>query len=252
MKISILFLFLSISSTSLSVKIECKFTTIIQYTCQTVKITSVEERKLEIEGLHEIGKTNDDVAAFSFMNGAQDLTFIPENINEIFPNLLTLHIVGTKISQISSDDLKDLSSLQAFHAMTVPIMSLPGDLFFYNRNLRDVRFYGSDQRVNLHQIGENLLGELTKLENAEFRFNFCINRVADNQADIKALNAELHVLCPPPETTTYDYYIPTSTELYYCPSACSQRFDDLERRINELESRMGINSEFQGETTTQT
>lgn len=243
MKFTILFLILSVCSASLGTHVECDFKFIMNnYYCQSVKVTEASDPFFYVTGDHQSGKKDADVTHLSFMNGAQELTSIPANIHTVFSNLIHLHIVGTQINEITIFNLLNLEKLQVFHSMGLPISTLPSNLFFYNRKLKDVRFYGSHDRINLQHIEPNLLGGLTDLEIVEFRNHSCIqSRIANSEADIRALNDELHVLCPPLETTTYEY-ISTSTEPYYCPSACSQRINELERRLNEMETKLGWSS----------
>jgi len=108
------------------------------YTC-CIKNKNIDgHQDYKYSGQHRYGKSNNDVRHIQFTDC--NLTKIPSNLNEIFPNLKAIHIENSKMKKISSDDLSKYQHLQAFVSIKNGIEYLPGDLFEDFENLEKIVF----------------------------------------------------------------------------------------------------------------
>lgn len=152
----------------------------------------------------------------------QNLTFVPEGLSKIIPNLVFLTIVS-KIQTISADDLSGLSKLEYFTSSN-PIKYLPGNLFRGNPNLKQV-FFTPNLNEGIEEIGANLLGCLRNLQSVTFKGK-CLSESATNRLQILNLNQFLHILCPSDDQTDC------------CPVGCHENFERLQQENDNLKSRV--------------
>lgn len=201
-------------------RIECEYkidttTEFPMYKCESLKLFEIEEKVLQsVNGTHVTGYGNLQVDSFSLVVDADDLSYIPNNIPVIFPNLKKFSFGFTKITKISPNDLMQLPNLEVFESRFNPILSLPGNLFNRNPKLQEVRFYGSlkfspSKNDSISEIGQNLLGNLNQLTTVIFMSHYCIeSEIALNRSEVIALNDRIHLLCPsspePTETSTIE------------------------------------------------
>lgn len=215
---SILFIF-SFFKVNNCLRIECNFEndTLTTwntplYTCSSMKLYEIENKILQsANGTHEPGYSNSLVEHIRLTFGVEDLTYIPENVTVLFPNLTVLTFGFTKIREISSNDLMQFPNIKIFASTYNPILSLPGDLFKYNPKLEDIRFYATTPNKNesISEIGRNLFGNLDQLTTVIFLRHYCIaSEFALNRSEVLDLNNRLPVMCP---SSTDPTEIPTST-----------------------------------------
>lgn len=200
---TILCIFLVQSTASLS--ISCEFT--IEpwpiealYTCKTSSLTYDGSSQLKFvagDHLNESYSLN-DVQGLWLYQGVEELLYLPDNFDISFPHIKALKFDNTMIEEISSSDLQQFPELRIFMSSYNPITSLPGDLFQFNTNLRQIYIFGlSDPDLNLRHIGEGLISNLYELEIVRFYSHSCIeNEFAQTRSDIEELDRKLHVLCP--------------------------------------------------------
>jgi hypothetical protein len=218
-----------------SVSFECNFgyidlpdstSTESYYYCETINAWDFDKSKVKvINGTHVKGRKNNDVRVM-YIYGIEKLDSFPEKITNFFPNLIGLtfsfeNSPETKIRAITSSDLKDYPDLLHFGLFDTPFTSLPADLFKHNRKLTSVII---KNLKNLHHIGANLLGNLSRLNLAVFEQNRCIDEIAEGLDEVQELNRRLHILCPSSITTTTQ----NPPVIDSCPSACSNEIQNLE------------------------
>jgi FtsZ-binding cell division protein ZapB len=114
-----------------------------------------------IEGAHLPGMTDHDVQAF-FLNGAHNLNQIPANLSGVFPNLVMLSIDNSKITDLTSDDLKPFPKLKYFIMTSSLIEVIRGDLFAHTPRIEVIDFRNSH---NLEHIDPRTFSGLKKLRN---------------------------------------------------------------------------------------
>jgi hypothetical protein len=217
-----IFLLFFLVKESIEVSFECKFENEILYYVGTIYDCSADELFWNlnepqinlINGTHESGKSNRDVKGLSIepQNKNHYLVDFPQNIHNYFPNLKAILIWYSKISKISSNDLQHFPDLEYFGFHYSKIISIPGDLFKFNKKLKFVFFYGNQE---LTHVGNGLLEDLKDLKYAGFRQNKCIDMIAVTPEEIEELNEKLIEKCPPD----------------YCPPSCA--IDDIKKCFNE-------------------
>lgn len=136
--------------------------------------------------------------ALIIFKDANNLTFIPLKIDSFFPNLKLLRIFNTKISKISSEELRQFPKLQTLILNFNLITELPANLLEWNQELLELvivglPFYTRDN--SLHTIGENMLVTARKLEHVNIYNNFCVYQFALNRTQVIDLNSKLHIYC---------------------------------------------------------
>lgn len=236
-------IFMLFCSCTQSVVFDCEFSirswTIggSTYTC-TPKISGTGYTLAEVRGTHLNGKTNNDVEVLSAEG--QVLNRVPSNLNSFFPNLQTIRLFDTHLQNVTSDDLRQFPDLVIFSSWHNDLVSLDGDLFRYTPKLHFVRFYNN----SLELVGNDLLTNLSELEEANFEYNPCVNIAANTPEAIQDLNRLLPVLCSPVvDTTTLPLTTitqePTTTisttthDPQFCSAGCTHRIDAMDKIITD-------------------
>lgn len=188
-----------------------------------------------MSGKHLNGYSNEDVQ-YIFVEG-QDLTMIPKNIENFFPNLLGIEWYNSNLMTVSADDLKPFPQLKVFSVYINHLLTVDGDLFEFTPNLRWISFYDND----IQHVGLDLLTQLSDLGYADFRSNDCINKLANSAQSLSDLNAQLISKCQPLETTS----LPTTvTELpEACPASCVEHIESSDDEIRKLNDKIDEQSE---------
>lgn len=232
MKSFLLVVFLLISSSS-GVIFECNFR--VQYwshadfiyTCVAKIINSNNLRVIEdVRGNHLEDKGNLDVQGFVLSD--QVLGQIPENFDEFFPEIKGIIFVGVELEHLTFYDLHQFPKLLFLRVMNNKLVRLDHDLFKYNPDLYYVDF---DSNL-LEATGANLLANLHFLQEADFRNNPCINKLADNPDSISYLNSLLLRNCPNSNDPS------TTTEFPQCNLRCT-----LEAEVDSLKNQLAREAE---------
>lgn len=206
------------------------------YTCRgSVSLTWSSEIE-SVHGTHQPGRTHDDVEAISVFS--RGVWSIPEGIPDFFPNLRALEFVSSDFMQLQASSLQPFPQLQLFHMTHGYITSLSADLFSFTPRLTSVAI----EVGNIRHIEADLLTNLNNLTRLHLADNLCVNRRAENRAEVLQLIFELSVLCPPrevtttsePSTTTPNTTTESPTE--ECP--CEQEIEDLRLGYYQLKSEM--------------
>lgn len=139
----------------------------------SASITKIDDRtiKKSISEIHENGKSDSDVEAVSFEETV--VGFFPRDLHINFPCLIALSIFNCGLTEISRDDLKDLTFLEAIYLNSNQLKALPDDLFEDMPKLRIIELYGN----KLEFISSKLLEPVTGngLTLADFRGNKIID-----------------------------------------------------------------------------
>lgn len=254
--IVILFLVKSVQNLS----IECNFQYVgwiaigTAYTCRTIQISNLYDKNVNfINGSHINDLSDSNVSAI-FFEDEIDLSFLPRNLNDFFPNLILINSWNTHFNEISSEQLRHFPDLQVFSIGQSSIKSLPFDLFQFNRNLI---YIGIDNSQFLENIGENFLGGLWKLEIASFGHNRCINEIAYGYESIQELNRKLHISCSSisqstssttksstsssstkTTTTTTTLTTTNSPDIDSCPLTCLYEIEKFENIIQKQQEEL--------------
>lgn len=168
------------------------------YVCNATVINSSSSSLESVTGIHEPGKSNDDVEFLWIWK--QNLTFVAEGIDNFFKNLIVLTIITDSLTSISANDLRPFPRLLYLNLAGNRLTSIDGDLFTYTPLLQIVSF---DQN-QIQQIGKDLVTNLNDLRELWFNGNICINQFALTRTDVLLLASQLTVLCPAQEFKTTD------------------------------------------------
>jgi hypothetical protein len=227
MKLLLAALLLLLAVSTQSLVIHCSFRpgawTYMQnaYTCFGNVISFVNQNIESIEGNHMTGRTNNNVEGLQLLN--QRISLIPPNLATVFPNLKGLIVTGSDVASVSLSDLRPFSNLTFFRIIDSKIVSIDGDLFSFNPNLKFVGIESSP----VQNVGHNLIGNLTVLSQAYFYNNTCINKAGNTPQEIQSLNRQLPISCPSLPST-------------YCSLRCTlnDEADEMKRQIARIDNKV--------------
>lgn len=158
------------------------------YFCEVKKIWDDEEQRVKfVNGSHLEGRSEKNVMSIIFKD-LENLNYIPKNLLQFFPNLISISSYNTNLSRISSSDLESYSELKFFTLMNSKISYLPSDLFKFNTKLESILI---SENGYLDHVGKKLLENLKYLKKADFNGNQCIHFYADTPEQIEELKREL-------------------------------------------------------------
>lgn len=197
MKLFVIFPVLLLASYSDAWNLRCEFRLAVfaevgnVYTCVAQVSSSGGSLAIEnVTGDHMDGESNADVLGFSLLR--RDMNFVPKGIVNFFPNLQALAFPFSNLFYVSAADLP-FPDLLHFRVWSNQIYYLDSDLFRNNPKLRLIDF----DRNSLQSVGPDLLTNLKDLRSVDFSNNICINQRATTEEDIKNLNIQLPISCPP-------------------------------------------------------
>lgn len=191
-----------------------------KYTCRLTNIVpgSSDVLVLPVIGSHMIGKGNGDVLCLH-NHEQQQITRIPRDVENVFPNLECIIWNPGNLASISSEELK-FPNLLALSLSINQIVTLDGDLFQYNPNLVRIAFNNN----LLQHVGYGLLTNLNQLAFAYFENNPCVNQFAITPERIQELKLQLPLMC-----------------LEECSFGCSMKLGSLEEEIfSSSDGLMGL------------
>jgi Leucine-rich repeat (LRR) protein len=123
-----------------------------------------------IEGEHIDGKTNADVQGFS-IEEIPNVNYIPEGLEESFPNLISIDIMSAQLKEIKQTDVKKFPKLIRLDLSNNNIKIIEKDLFKYNPQLREI-FFGYNE---ISHIDPEVFNHLNQLEYLWLQRNKCQN-----------------------------------------------------------------------------
>lgn len=126
-------------------------------------------------GAHWEGRENFDVEAIRVINEPK-IDFLPQGIDEIFPNLLLINFARTGLKEIHQSDLRKFPKLKDAAFYLNSIESMEEDLFKFNPDLEAISFYGN----KISYIHPNVFDGLEKLRYLDFFNNTCNNEFQQN------------------------------------------------------------------------
>ncbi|KAG5668341.1 hypothetical protein PVAND_016284 [Polypedilum vanderplanki] len=150
-------------------EIKCNFDYMYgHYRCHIDK-QKLTEGQIIIKGSHVDGKTNKDVKWLDF----SDCNFInfPRNLQDFFPNIISLRIDCSKLEKISREDFRKWKNLVYFRIENCGLKCLKGDIF---RDLKDL-WHISFKNNEIKEIEPEIIDGLTKLKHLDFRGNVNID-----------------------------------------------------------------------------
>lgn len=159
--------------------IECKYSqfTFSEY-IPYVYTCDVQNREIFSNGLrvkiddatgqHEDNLGNNQVKGIRILS-APNMNLMPSNIENVFPNLIVLYIYYSNLTQITSEDLKPFTKLEALYLTENFIEFIPEDLFTYNPKLEVIWLFGNE----IQHIDTKAFSNLNKLRVLRLHNNAC-------------------------------------------------------------------------------
>ncbi|XP_037046956.1 leucine-rich repeat and transmembrane domain-containing protein 1-like [Bradysia coprophila] len=125
----------------------------------------------------------------------QTVHYLPKGIENFFPLLEKLSIVGSELNSVKSDNLKPFVHLQTVNLKNNKITTLDSNVFEFNPEITTLWM----SRNNLKHIGADILTPLKKLTYADFSANECVDKLIDEEGsetvDFSTLVNEFKTKC---------------------------------------------------------
>lgn len=192
----------------------------IAYTCsvQSVRLSSGTNCELtSVNGIHNSGKSNDDVNLFS--SGDKYFNCFPR-ITNFFKNIEMVILVNANLASIDKSDLQQFGGKLIYLCVSNNnLEALDSDLFEYTPNIEALNI----QYTQIKYIGYGIFNKLSKIDTLAFSRNSCssVHRFGNsaiksfgnsasknNCADLQALQRHKNLV---QATTTTTTSTPTTT-----------------------------------------
>jgi hypothetical protein len=242
MRILILFLFFSTTS---AIIFDCDFRDgtytylPLTYFCFVYSFSEGQNQFLTaINGNHESGKTNDDVKGINLFLRDKNLNFFPQNIENIFPNIIAINI-GYVIKVYKGDEFDNFINLEWAALYDGEIEHVPGNLFSKNPKMRAIFLDGN----KIKTIGSNFMNGLNELMSVCLLKNICTQEWAESASDVQKLKQTLKSKCFIEETTTQAPTTTTTEPLTTTTTTQTPTTNPFESKLNELVDKLSKNFE---------
>lgn len=151
-----------------ALNIECRFHKYSNYyACETfANFIRTENETLKFCGDHYRGLSDTNVDLFSFYES--NISYLPENMFYIFPNIKKLHCNACMLRALSQCSFKNARKLKYFYARRGNIEKLSENTFIYSPNIEDLRL---DAHM-IEVIEENAFNGLKNLKILDLYHNF--------------------------------------------------------------------------------
>lgn len=132
----------------------------ISYACKILSEVINEDEPLELEGKHDVGKSNEAVKEVTFEHC--NMKKVPKGLKKLFPNFEILIISYSGLENVTREDLAEYKNLKKIDFSNNKFEFLPGDLFEDFENLEEIYF--DDNQLTV--IEPEILDKLDKLKYA--------------------------------------------------------------------------------------
>lgn len=180
-------------------------------------ITSRNQIVTSINGQSSSFYQTKSVSFISFFD-PQTVNFLPSGIEKFFPNIEGIEIHNASLKSIEQSDLKPFKNLKEMWLNSNELEELDSNLFEHNLELLYINF----SKNKLTAVGEDIFKPVTKLTQAFFSNNVCINKDVGSQPQISELASEMRLNC-------------TSRKKNDCSSGISQ---DVQKKLMTTEASL--------------
>lgn len=203
------------------------------YSCEASVIFFGHERNLtQVSNNHMIGRNNSDVHLLIIRDQLQ-LSVIPRNINQFFPNLEAIMINNTRINEFSRIELEGLANLKQFHFGDALVTKLGNDLFIENPLMDSIRFENNP----IQHIAQQIFDHLRSLVRLTFINTTCVDDlVATNRTGVLNTMFQVIVNCPPTIAMVEEKIINGPG----LAKRIEQQVDPLEQQLETLRNRVAV------------
>jgi Leucine-rich repeat (LRR) protein len=129
------------------------------YVCAIRKVRLLHDIEFDFVGLHQRGKSNEDVDAITFQECLTEK--MPQGLTKSFPNLKFLEFSRSNLGFIESADLKEYANVTDLYLQRNKIVFLPKDLFANTPRLEVIWLHNN----NIELIHPNVFDDLQHLQN---------------------------------------------------------------------------------------
>lgn len=192
------------------------------------------ENVTDIVGIHESGKTNDDVRKLNIYK--QRCEFLPRGFHKFFPNLEGLRIAESELVSLTQYDLRVFPKLRNCDMFNNRLTIMDSEIFSENPAL-EYLYFGDN---SLYKIGYDLLRPLKNLSKAIFQGNSCTRKNANYANEIERLQNAINNECSSNESRFHKNHELKLKKLEELRKDDAQRFERLEKENQNLEK---INNE---------
>jgi Leucine-rich repeat (LRR) protein len=162
------------------------------YWCKLISDPSITERDTVVTaatGSHE--RLMNHATVTGFYGSGKTINFMPRGLNEMFPNLIIIRIVRSKLKVIRQADLQWFPELKYLDLNSNDIKTIEQDLFKYNPLLLVIYIeYNKISRVH-----PNVFDHLNQLINLDMTNNVCVSAHRINRASVLELIANIKHKC---------------------------------------------------------
>lgn len=163
------------------------------YSCEAEVLFLGDARNVtEVSNNHMEDRNNSDVLLLIISEQPQ-LTVVPRNIFEFFPNLAAMGFFNTSIEEITFQDLRGLRRLVQLELEDSGIAEIENDLFIDNLLMRSISFNSN----RIQHIGHRTFNHLTGLTYLFLQDNMCIDMGVQLRANVLLFVPQLFRVCPP-------------------------------------------------------
>lgn len=140
-------------------------------------------------GVHDSGKTDDDVTLFSIWN--KTCHYIPRGIDRFYKNLEFIEFGKCGLRAVSGEDLKPFTKLKVIWMADNQLTTLGAGLFEFNRNLKSITF--RNNKISL--IDQTIFDPIEDLEKLQFSENVCVSKEGEGRNQVKEVIREVIEKC---------------------------------------------------------
>lgn len=167
---------------------------------------------LGVTGAFPKGKCAGDVRGLYIANTV--CQYMPQGLDEIFPNIEGIQISSTGLKVISQQDLKPFVKLRSLWLDCNKVAVLESNVFLYNSDLVIVNLKDN----NLRSIGSGIFDPVDDLQRIYLEGNKCISMDAPDRKKVKEVKIEI---------------------AEKCQSAAGEQLTELKRLVTLLQEEVG-------------
>lgn len=203
------------------------------------------------------GQSSNELANSFYLQSPPNLIFFPQNLENIFPNLIGISISSSQLTEVTQNDLKVFSQLKYLWLPHNQIKYLRGDVFAYNTKLEVVVMYSN----LIAHIDPTMFNNLSELRVLNLAKNECksltltdtrlavetqVKKIQNKECTTNQNNGDVILKTTPPTTvepTTEDFIsssTTTTTEeiLTTTDESLEIKLEEKQREIDELKKQL--------------
>jgi hypothetical protein len=220
-----------------AIVIECEFGTyswqVVEglYSCELradPAITTPGVTVTSATGSHKPSKSHADVQGFHSRE-KKNINFMPRGLNDVFPNLIAIHIENAGMKEVHQSDLKQFPQLRKLVLWNNAITIIERDLFKFNPELQFVQL-GNNKITQIHPM---VFDHLNKLSELYLPSNLCIDARAHDRSAVENMISRVKQECRG-DTIIIDDDLQTSKQF----SSLKAELTDATSKVATLDAKL--------------